>query len=117
MVDDGKALKAHNFVEFWSYYVRAHLVARNRWMHFVGTFLGFICLAIAAVQENPWWILIGLVIGYSMAWLGHFLFEKKGPATFRYPLWSLMANFRMFYLILNGKMSHEVRTHQTTPES
>ena len=41
--------------------------------------------------------LIPLVLGYSFAWIGHFGFEKNKPATFIYPIFSLLGDFRMMY--------------------
>ncbi|MBY0235069.1 MAG: DUF962 domain-containing protein, partial [Burkholderiaceae bacterium] len=38
------------------------------------------------------------------AWLGHFVFEKNKPATFRYPLYSLMGDWVMFKDMLIGKV-------------
>ena len=44
------------------------------------------------------------VIGYGFAWLGHFLFEKNKPATFTYPLYSLMGDWVMFKDMLTGRI-------------
>ena len=41
--------------------------------------------------------LIPLLLGYSFAWIGHFAFEKNKPATFIYPIFSLLGDFRMMY--------------------
>lgn len=37
------------------------------------------------------------------AWVGHFWFEHTRPATFRYPLWSLAADFRLWWEVLSGQ--------------
>ena len=43
------------------------------------------------------------VVGYGFAWVGHYFFEKNRPATFQYPLWSLMGDCRMFFETISGK--------------
>lgn len=45
-----------------------------------------------------------LVIGYSFAWVGHFFFEQNKPATFIYPLFSLMGDFKMWFEIFTLKL-------------
>jgi hypothetical protein len=56
----------------------------------------------------------GPVLGYGFAWIGHFVFEGNKPATFTYPVWSLGADFVMWWKIAPGTMSDEVArvTHQ-----
>jgi hypothetical protein len=41
-----------------------------------------------------------LILGYGFAWVGHFFYEKNRPATFTYPVYSLIADFRMWYQML-----------------
>ncbi len=43
-------------------------------------------------------------IGYGFAWVGHFVFEKNRPATFKNPLYSLVGDWVMFKDILVGKI-------------
>jgi hypothetical protein len=45
------------------------------------------------------------LIGYGFAWVGHFFYEHNKPATFQYPLYSLMADWVMFKDILLGKIA------------
>jgi len=37
------------------------------------------------------------LIGYAFAWVGHFYFERNKPASFIYPTFSLMGDFRMWF--------------------
>ena len=107
-----RSRRFRRFNEFWPFYVRAHQVPWNRRLHFIGTGVGFICLFTAAITENFWFVPVGVVIGYGFAWAGHFFIERNKPATFKYMAYSLIADFKMFYLILNGKMNAEVQRLQ-----
>jgi hypothetical protein len=46
--------------------------------------------------------LIPLMLGYTFAWIGHFFFENNKPATFTYPTFSLLGDFRMLYDAIRG---------------
>jgi hypothetical protein len=48
------------------------------------------------------------VAGYAFAWAGHFGFEKNRPATFKYPVYSFLADWVMYGKILSGTMRAEV---------
>ena len=51
---------------------------------------------------TPKELLITLGTGYLWAWIGHFFFEKNQPATFKYPVYSLMGDFAMYFGLLTG---------------
>jgi len=40
------------------------------------------------------------ILAYAFAWVGHFFFEKNNPASFIYPSYSLMGDYRMTYDII-----------------
>uniref|UniRef100_A0A6B2LP64 DUF962 domain-containing protein n=1 Tax=Arcella intermedia TaxID=1963864 RepID=A0A6B2LP64_9EUKA len=44
------------------------------------------------------------IAGYTFAWVGHFIFENNRPATFTYPTYSLMGDFRMWFDVLSGRV-------------
>lgn len=97
-----------NFREFWPFYVGEHLDARNRQLHFIGSSAALALILVAIVSGQPWWLLAAVVAGYALAWIGHFTIERNRPATFRYPLYSLLGDWKMFALMLTGRMDREV---------
>jgi len=98
-----------SFEDFWPYYVSEHQRPGTRALHFIGSSAGLVCL-IAALLTGRWWLIVaGLVIGYALAWISHFSIEHNKPATFRYPLWSFAADWRMWSLTLRGQMGAEVK--------
>ncbi len=96
------------FEEFWPYYVREHAKKSTRRLHFAGTTAAVAILGYAAVARRPSLIPVALVAGYGPAWIGHFFIEKNRPATFKYPLWSLLSDFRMWGKMASGTMDAEV---------
>lgn len=95
--------KISNYREFWPFYLREHSKRRTRLLHYIGTAL-LLPIALAAVTLIPWLWLALPVCGYGFAWVAHFAVEKNRPATFTYPKWSLISDFRMFWLMLRGKL-------------
>jgi hypothetical protein len=91
---DPRALRS--FAEFYPFYLREHSDSRCRRMHFLGSSLALVCLALLVVTGKPWWLLAGLVAGYGCAWIGHFGFEKNRPASFKRPLYSFMGDWVMY---------------------
>ncbi len=94
--------------EFWPFYVSQHLNPTTRRLHFTGTTIGLLCLAASLIWNAAYWVPAGLVLSYGLAWIGHFFFEHNTPATFEYPLYSFRADFRMYRLMLLGRMDAEV---------
>ena len=53
--------------------------------------------------------------GYGFAWIGHFVFEKNKPASFKRPLYSLMGDWVMYRDIWSGKIRLLSAPHHTRP--
>ena len=93
-----------SFADFYPFYLSEHSDPVCRRLHFIGSLLVLLTLFYAAYTRR-WLLLLAVpVIGYGFAWVGHFFFEKNRPATFTYPLYSFMGDWRMFKDILTGKV-------------
>ena len=92
-----------NFHEFYRFYLSEHRNGTCRRLHFVGSSLALGFVLLAALRGDARWLLAALASGYAFAWVGHFFFEKNRPATFKYPLWSLMGDFRLFFETVSGR--------------
>jgi len=97
-----------SFEEFWPYYLAEHSKPETRALHALGTTAGLAC-AMALVAKRKWRLLpLALIPAYGTAWLAHFLVEKNKPATFDYPLWSFIGDYKMIGLMIAGKLDEEV---------
>jgi hypothetical protein len=94
-----------SFREFYPYYLAEHADLTCRRLHFIGSWLVLAIVVWAVIVANPWLLLLLPVVGYGFAWVGHFFFEKNRPATFTYPVYSLMGDWVMFWDILRGRVS------------
>ncbi|MFV0594212.1 Mpo1-like protein [Shewanella sp.] len=92
------------FTEFYPFYLSQHQNLSCRRLHFIGSILVLLLLGAALLTANGWLLLLIPLVGYGFAWVGHFVFEHNRPATFKYPLYSLMGDWMMFAQILTGKL-------------
>ena len=93
-----------SFREFYPFYLSEHADRTCRRLHFAGSALALLCLVALIYTRNPWWLLAAFACGYGFAWIGHFVFEKNQPASFKQPLYSLMGDWKMFWQILTGQI-------------
>ncbi|HEY1075832.1 MAG TPA: DUF962 domain-containing protein [Fontimonas sp.] len=94
-----------SFAEFYPFYLSQHSDRNCRRLHFVGTAGVIAALTVAAAALKPLLVLLAPLVGYGCAWIGHFGFERNKPAAFGHPLWSLRADFVMFWQILSGRIA------------
>ncbi|TCS16538.1 Mpo1-like protein [Caulobacter sp. BK020] len=99
---EGKAGRYRTFAAFYPFYLTEHVNRTSRRLHVVGTTLVIVAVACGFLADWRFFVAAPLV-GYGLAWIGHFVFEKNRPATFKYPLYSLAGDFRLWFEVVTGK--------------
>jgi len=106
-----------SFAEFWPYYVTEHSKPATRALHAIGSTAALV-LMVTLIAFGKWWLFpLGLVVGYGFAWIGHFFVEKNRPATFKYPLWSFMGDWKMLAFMIAGRMEREIQRLASQPSA
>ena len=108
-------MRIQTYQEFWPFYLGQHAERATRGFHFVGTTGALIQFALGAVTFNPWYFLTGVLFGYACAWISHFFIEKNRPATFQYPWWSFISDFKMWGYTVTGKIAPELKRLGVVP--
>jgi len=107
----------NSFSEFWPHYVAEHSRPHTRLLHLIGTAISIAC-AVYFITIGRWWLFpLALIPGYGAAWIGHFFIERNKPATFQYPLWSFIGDYKMIWMMLTGRMTEEVQRTKTAGAS
>ena len=88
-------LPIKNYSEFYRFYLTEHRSMMSRRLHAAGSSLGIYFFSKAIRQRKAKYVAYGLLSGYACAWVGHFVFEKNKPASFKQPLYSFISDWRM----------------------
>jgi hypothetical protein len=99
-----RRMSFQNFEEFYPFYLGEHADRTSRRLHVIGTSAAVLQILAAIVLREPMLCLTALVSGYGFAWVGHYVFEKNRPATFKHPLYSLRGDFRMAREVFSGRI-------------
>lgn len=102
-------MRIENYSQFWEFYVQEHSKPMTRLFHFIGTLIASLLFLIILWKGLWYYFPACLLVGYGFAWFSHFFIEKNKPATFKYPLWSFISDYKMMFLMLSGKMDKEVK--------
>lgn len=105
------------FAEFWPYYLAEHSRPVTRALHLLAT-LAWMTLLVVAIVARTWWLLLLMpVAAYGLAWFSHFFLERNRPATFKHPLYSLLADHKMALYMVSGRMGAELARLGIKPKS
>lgn len=96
------------FGEFWPRYLRAHSRPATRAVHYGATLLG-VASAVAMLVTLDAAFLIGIPVAYAMAIGAHIVLEKNQSLIRVNPFWGAVADLRMFWLALTGRLGQELR--------
>tara|TARA_Y100000590_G_scaffold318403_1_gene360270 strand:+ start:608 stop:919 length:312 start_codon:yes stop_codon:yes gene_type:complete len=96
--------KFNSFKEFYPFYLSEHSKTSTKIMHLIGSLGVILILIYSFYANNLKFILCAPIFGYGFAWIGHFIFEKNKPATFKFPFYSFMGDWVMLIDILRGKI-------------
>ncbi len=111
------AARIGSYAEFWPFYLAEHSKPATRAFHYIGTSMIFVVIGIAA-RTGTWWSLVfTLAALYAFAWFSHFFIEHNKPATFTYPVWSLLSDLRMSAMALTGRLGPELEKYQVRPRA
>ncbi|MFV0467883.1 MAG: Mpo1-like protein [Dysgonomonas sp.] len=108
-------LPIRNYHEFYRFYLTEHCNIVDRRLHALGSTIGLYWIGKAIRQRKPKYVLYGLASGYACAWIGHFVFEKNKPASFKQPLYSFISDWRMLSDIVRGNLSLKHRSLDKIP--
>lgn len=94
-----------HYPDFYRFYLTEHRNIMSRRLHVAGSSIGLFFFTKAIVQRKSKYFLYGLASGYACAWVGHFIFEKNKPASFKQPVYSFISDWKMFADVLKGNLS------------
>ncbi|MEM9072634.1 MAG: DUF962 domain-containing protein [Myxococcota bacterium] len=89
---------------YWPRYLAHHTHRKNRALHD----LGDLSVLASLLTFNPFLIAMGVGVGYSFAFAGHFFVEGRKPATLEHPVLAGLSNWRMFAHGCAGTLEDEL---------
>ncbi len=104
-----------NYKQFYQFYLTEHRDLISRRLHVAGSSIGLLLLTQAVRKKKLRYVPMGLAAGYACAWVGHFMFEKNKPASFKQPMYSFVSDWRMFGDVVRGRLSLTDRKKDKIP--
>ena len=101
-------VRIKTYSQFFDFYLGEHRLAATRYWHYFGSSLVIVIIIMSIITNNPLFLILAPIAGYGPAWFSHFFIERNKPATFRYPIWSLWADYHMYALFLTGQLKQRM---------
>lgn len=98
-------LPIRDYHQFYRFYLTEHRNIMSRRLHATGSTIGLYFFTQALRKRQVKYVAYGLLSGYACAWIGHFVFEKNKPASFKQPFYSFISDWRMLKDIVSGHLS------------
>ena len=93
------------YERFWPFFMDRHSHPWTRKLHVLATLVGLAgTVVLFPLTFNSFWIVAGGVASYPIAWFSHATFERRKPAAFVNPYWSMLADIDMMVLMALGRL-------------
>jgi hypothetical protein len=91
--------------DFYPAYLKAHSDAGNRVLHFIGSTLFFMLIALAFILKIWWFILAAVLIGYLLPGIGHRFFQHNDSFRASKPVLCVLCAFKLYIDMLSFRIS------------
>lgn len=102
------------FHDFWPLYLRGHRMPGTRALHYFATIIGIFASIDALVTLQPLIFVVGVPLSYCIAIGSHRLIEGNQPLIRVNAAWGALADLRMCWLAIVGKLEAEFTKYGIT---
>lgn len=92
-----------NYKDFYEFYLTQHQKTGTKVSHILTVIMVFAVVAFVIKTEKERFLWYIPILGWGITALSHYIFEKNTPTSFRYPLWTIISDFRFFLEVITGK--------------
>lgn len=102
---DKEEVQIRNFQTYYEdIYLPLHSKTMTRLLHLLGVLLTLAFVVYVCVSQPLYWLLLAPFVVYPLAWISHLVFERNKPAAWTNPLYAKLADLRMCWEIVTGKI-------------
>lgn len=94
---------------FYRFYLGEHKKPMTRILHAIGSLGAITCVIATLITRQPVLLMLAPIVGYSFAWFSHGVIEKNRPATFTYPWYSFVCDFKMLFDVLRNGVNFDAK--------